>query len=444
MADELVVVVPASFPPYYSVDEQNHPQGFAIDAFEAIAARAGLSFHYDVKQTWPEVTSALKNGEADIIPNMGVSQTRVDYLDFTSPIATYPISVFVREGTSGISSVADLAHRKVAMISENAAVSILKNLPEVDLQLYNDIESTYYALISGQVDALVSPETVIWQIAAQFNQTDRIVLIHPPLLEIKRAIGVRKGSGDLRDRLELSLQAFFKSDQYDAIYRKWFSQEKHFWDARKVFWVMSSLMVLLIFAFLLIRHRELVALNASLQQQIDEATQQLSQSNEYLKDLTVTDALTGISNRRAFENSLRELMGRANRYDEPFSMLIFDIDDFKKLNDQYGHDMGDKVLRELVERVSLIVRDVDILCRWGGEEFTILMPMTDRAGAMKMAERCRLMIADTLFEDVGEVTVSLGVTSYQAGDNERKLFKRADDALYLAKSQGKNQAVWME
>ena len=106
--------------------------------------------------------------------------------------------------------------------------------------------------------------------------------------------------------------------------------------------------------------------------------------------------------------------------------------------------MGDKVLRELVERVSLIVRDVDILCRWGGEEFTILMPMTDRAGAMKMAERCRLMIADTLFEDVGEVTVSLGVTSYQAGDNERKLFKRADDALYLAKSQGKNQAVWME
>ena len=153
--------------------------------------------------------------------------------------------------------------------------------------------------------------------------------------------------------------------------------------------------------------------------------------------------MTGISNRRAFESNLEELMGQASRYKSTFSMLIFDIDNFKRLNDQYGHDMGDRVLKDLVERIKEVVRDVDILSRWGGEEFTILMAQTGREGALRMAERCRRIVADSLFDEVGPVTISLGVTCYRPDDNERMFFKRADDALYQAKAEGKNRVVWI-
>ncbi|MCK4710699.1 MAG: GGDEF domain-containing protein, partial [Gammaproteobacteria bacterium] len=300
----------------------------------------------------------------------------------------------------------------------------------------------FQSLISGQVDAMVYPQTVMRDIVNDYDLNDKIRVISPPLIEVKRGIAVSKKSPQLKDDLEIALQAFITSTQYNEIYRKWFVHQKPFWNAEKVFWSMTVLMVLVVGIFLAFRHRELVSLNSSLQQQIDLATEQLSQSNEYLRDLTVTDALTGISNRRAFENSLQEFMTRAHRYDNKFSMLIFDIDNFKRLNDQYGHDMGDSVLRELVNRVSNIVRDVDVLSRWGGEEFTILMVQTSKEGALKMAERCRKVVADTLFDEVGSVTISLGVTGFQQDDNDRKFFKRADDALYQAKSEGKNRVVW--
>ena len=104
--------------------------------------------------------------------------------------------------------------------------------------------------------------------------------------------------------------------------------------------------------------------------------------------------------------------------------------------------MGDQVLKDLVERISQVVRNVDVFCRWGGEEFTILMPKTGRTGAMHMAERCRKVVDSEPFDEVGRVTISLGVTCFIKGDNERRFFKRADDALYQAKSEGKNRVVW--
>jgi diguanylate cyclase (GGDEF)-like protein len=283
---------------------------------------------------------------------------------------------------------------------------------------------------------------LIWNIAINLQLSDKIRLLTPSITELSFSIGVPKQQQELIQKLELARQSLLGSDQYREILHKWFKHDLPFWNTKSVFWTMSAIIILILLAFQWFRSRELEAVNESLQQQIDDATIQLSENNAYLKDLTVTDTLTGINNRRAFENSLSELILRSNRYSEVFSMLIFDIDDFKKLNDQYGHDMGDQVLVELVDRVREVVRDVDTLCRWGGEEFTILMPQTSQNGALKMAERCRMAVADQVFDEVGPVTISLGVTSYLPQDNERKLFKRADDALYEAKSKGKNCVVW--
>jgi len=361
-AEKLIVAIPAKYPPYFLVNNKQ-PEGFAIDVFDEIAARSGLNYKYEIKQSWAEVCDALKNGSADIVPVMGITEQRKEFMLFTSAIESFPLSIFVRDSNIDIDSVQDLDGRKVAVVNNECGFNIFRNRGKVSWTTFKELDLAFQSLISGQVDAMVYAQTVMENIISDYQLNDKIHVITPPLVEMKRGIAVRQSAPQLRDKLELSLQAFLTSDRYNQIYRKWFVNKEPFWNVEKVFWSMTGLMVFVVVIFLVWRHRELLAINATLQQQIDEATQQLSQSNEYLRDLTVTDTLTGISNRRAFENTLQDLMNRANRYKIDFSMLIFDIDDFKRLNDQYGHDMGDRVLKDLVDRISEIVRDVDVLSR---------------------------------------------------------------------------------
>ena len=445
LADEWTVLLPSGLPPLASIGEENSPNGFMVDVFNAIAERAGIRFEYQAAQARNRLTQQLNSGKGDILLNLGNTQQVEEWLDFTSPVMSIPVSVFVRENNAMDNSLAALKNLKVALV--NIDQLIQNNLPEgfinqLDIVVYEQVELAFYALMSKQVDALIYLEPVIWNVAINLELSDRVKTFSSPVSVIEFSIGVRKRQQQLIKKLEIASQSLTGSDQYQKIYDQWFKHDIPFWNTRTVFWSMSAVVVLILLTTQWLRSRELEAINESLQQQIDDATIQLTENNAYLQDLTVTDTLTGINNRRAFENSLSELILRSKRYNDTFSMLIFDIDEFKKLNDQYGHAVGDNVLVELVERVRGVVRDVDTLCRWGGEEFTILMPQTDKAGALKMAERCRSVIADEPFDEVGQVTISLGVTSYMPLDNERKLFKRADDALYEAKSQGKNCVVW--
>jgi diguanylate cyclase (GGDEF)-like protein len=445
VVDERVVLTPSNFPPYSSFDEQHKAQGLAIDLFSIIAERAGINFQYKSVSGRASITQALSQGEGDILLNIGDQKDVARWLDFTSSVVKIPVSIFVRENESSLLSINDLDKRKVValVVGKNLPRPVLSNalMANLNIEEFNEVVVAFYALISGQVDALIYLDPIIWNVAINLQLSDKIRPLTPPVGEFSFSIGVRKKQQELIQKLELARQSLMDTRQYNAIYDKWFGRESPFWNTKSVFWTMSAIIVLTLLITQWFRSRELEAVNATLQQQIDDATEQLSENNAYLMDLTVTDTLTGINNRRAFENSLTELILRSNRYKEIFSMLIFDIDDFKKLNDQYGHDMGDRVLVELVDRVTKVVRDVDTLCRWGGEEFTILMPQTRQNGALKMAERCRSAVADELFDVVGQVSISLGVTCYMPHDNERKLFKRADDALYEAKSQGKNCVV---
>ncbi|MCC0044434.1 MAG: PleD family two-component system response regulator [Brucellaceae bacterium] len=164
-------------------------------------------------------------------------------------------------------------------------------------------------------------------------------------------------------------------------------------------------------------------------------------------EMAVTDGLTGLHNRRYFDSHLETLFERAEARRRPLSLMITDIDRFKAINDMHGHDGGDDVLREFAARLRQNVRGIDLACRFGGEEFIIVMPDTEFAIAQKVAERVRAQIAATPFE-IGnngkqiDVTVSVGVSSLQPPhDNAQALLKRADLALYEAKNSGRNKVV---
>lgn len=158
-----------------------------------------------------------------------------------------------------------------------------------------------------------------------------------------------------------------------------------------------------------------------------------------LKRLATTDRLTQAYNRLKFEEIIGREKERARRYNQPLSMIMFDIDDFKKLNDTYGHLAGDKALRAIADIVRENVRKIEYLIRWGGEEFMIIAVGAELEKAAALAERIREIIAAHKFEDAGHVTLSFGVTEFRKDDSEDLFIKRADEALYRAKIKGKNR-----
>lgn len=169
---------------------------------------------------------------------------------------------------------------------------------------------------------------------------------------------------------------------------------------------------------------------------------ELAARHEQLLEVSRRDVLTGLHNRRYLEEQLTPMASSALRHQQPLSAVMVDIDHFKTVNDTYGHPAGDAVLSEIAERMRAILRVEDALGRWGGEEFLVLLPQTDSAGAGALSERLRLAVARTPF-DVGSalvpVTISLGYATTLRRDGPR-LVRRADAALYQAKAGGRDRA----
>jgi two-component system, cell cycle response regulator len=162
------------------------------------------------------------------------------------------------------------------------------------------------------------------------------------------------------------------------------------------------------------------------------------------RQLAKTDGLTGIANHRSFQEALDREIARANRRASLFSLIFFDLDDFKKINDTYGHLVGDAILKDLVIRVMENIRTVDVFARYGGEEFALVLPETDRVGAEVLAHRIRNAINGKPFEYASHTifyTVSMGITVYSANQPIKKdlLIDQADAAMYAAKRAGKNR-----
>ncbi len=162
---------------------------------------------------------------------------------------------------------------------------------------------------------------------------------------------------------------------------------------------------------------------------------------EELRRLSMTDPLTGAYNRRYFLELAEKEMIRSHRTGSPFSLLVMDIDHFKRVNDTYGHIVGDMVLKKLVEVLKQRIRRSDTLARWGGEEFIVLLPDTALEGAAVLAEDLRAIIEETEFPHVKNITISLGVAEYEAGQTIDNTVTEADKALYKAKESGRNCVV---
>lgn len=163
--------------------------------------------------------------------------------------------------------------------------------------------------------------------------------------------------------------------------------------------------------------------------------------NRRLNELSLVDPLTGLYNRRAFAPKIRNEIDQFERYGTHLTILVIDVDHFKTINDTFGHDVGDKVLKEIAGLIRDYVRKTDFCVRWGGEEFVVLATSTQEDKALIMAQNLRIAIENHHFGIDQKVTISIGLTSLEEGDEIESFIRKADKALYRAKQSGRNQII---
>ena len=157
-----------------------------------------------------------------------------------------------------------------------------------------------------------------------------------------------------------------------------------------------------------------------------------------LENLVVVDPLTGTFNRRKFHQVLDRAISNAVRHDHRFALLMIDVDHFKHINDTFGHQVGDEVLRNVCDRINGAVRNSDQLFRVGGEEFCLLANVAGGEDIGPLAEKLRRVVADQPFPVVGHITASIGIANFREGDTQEGIYARADEAMYAAKRKGRN------
>jgi PAS domain S-box-containing protein len=287
--NEILAGVHRDFPPQYSIDEKTgKPAGFAIDTMDKIAKRAGLKIRYVVFNDWPLINSALKEGRIDIIPNIGIVKDRTADMDFTIPLETYNISIFVRSTTTDIQSIDSLQGRKVAVVTFNVGLSIIQEYGKANPVIFKSFDEAFLSLLSGNTDALIYPETSVLLAARRSKLEARIKTIGKPLLEIKRAIAVGKGKMELLNILNKEIDTFIATPEYKKIYTKWYSAPEPYWNSQSLLIASGTIIALIIIIFIVLHFLSLIRLNRHLQKSIEkqkEAEGALRESEELFRGI---------------------------------------------------------------------------------------------------------------------------------------------------------------
>ncbi|QDF30023.1 GGDEF domain-containing protein [Halarcobacter anaerophilus] len=443
------VAVVKNWEPYYFVNENGKPEGYAIELFEKVAKSIDLKYEYIIVDDFDEVFKLFEEKKADIIPNIGITQSRENLFLFTQETDSFFINIYKKTNAT-YKNIKDLKDKKIGVVKRNICNKLInKDLTNQKIY-FKHFEDMLTALKMDKIDAFCYPQPLI-----EHELTSSLIVPFPrSIKEIKRGIGVSKAQFHLLPKFNEAITQLKLDGEYKKIYEKWFGKKSFIQLSKSetIFLIITffgvSLTTLIVIFYFLSKKRWLITKDI-LQEEIKNKTnilkiqnQRLKTIHRKLKERTYKDGLTNIYNRKFFNEKLNELLSLYKRYEDKFSFLIFDIDDFKAINDTYGHAAGDKVLIDLTSLVSSHIRANDYFFRVGGEEFVVLLSQTSFQEAQEVAQKIRIIIEKELnCIKNRKVTVSIGLTEVNEGDDIETIYKRADSLLYKAKNRGKNRVV---
>lgn len=448
------VVIRSDWKPYYFLNEQGKPDGYAVELFEAIAQEANIRFEFVIAANFQEIIQLLHKSQVDIVPNISIVAHRESLLLFTQPTDDFMINIYKHKESKNINTLEDINNRKMGLVSNNICAKLIdENYTHIQKTYYVDYKALMQGLLNKEVDVFCYPKPLIEAINEEY--LNHIVPLDKSLYEIKRGVGVIKSNFDVLPHLDEAITNLKLTGQLNKLQEKWFKKEKYIELTRSetIFLVVSFFGIMLtslIIVIYFIHKKKWLLTNKMLEEEVEkqilrykEQNEKLEQLQEKLKQQLNKDTLTNIYNRTFYNQKIQEMLALYQRHNTVFSFLIFDIDDFKYINDNYGHTTGDKVLIKLCALVQKQVRFTDYLFRVGGEEFVILFSNTSQKEILDAVEKLRLTIEKELnVLENRNITVSMGLTQVQSQDTQETIFNRADELLYKAKKSGKNQVAF--
>ncbi|MBY4677491.1 ABC transporter substrate-binding protein [Marinobacterium arenosum] len=404
--------------PYESVKQGRH-SGIVADYMQLIASKLGISLSLVVANSWKQALELIRQGQCDLLPAAIQTPDSMQYLSFTRPYLNLQQTVIATANYQPrIKDIDDVLDRPLAVVGESPFFAVLQDrYPRINLQRVPSIEAGLRMIQRGELYGLIDLSAAISNTMQQQHITD--IKIGGGLPDRWQfSIAVRQDNPRLLKILDKAVASIPPSEVQQLI-NHWILIRYELGFDYSLFWkVMIGVGLFVLFLF----YRNLM----------------VTKYNRKLAVLAEHDKLTGIYNRHKTDTTLGQLVEISSRYDKPVSVIYFDIDHFKEVNDTYGHAVGDQVLSELSQLVGSRVRKSDTFGRWGGEEFLIILPETDIQHAHRFAEQLRESVNQYPFPTAKPLSCSFGLATWRPGDSSHSLLHRADQALYSAKHSGRN------
>ncbi len=428
--------------PFEFVDDNGQHAGISADYLALVSEYLGIEFEIVVTPSWQQTLKALRDRELDMLSMAAFTPERSVYADFTEPYIRSPMVMVTRHDVPFLQTPSMLGEQTVGAVPGYASHEYLRNHhPYLNLVEAPSTRQGLTDVASGRLFAFVDNLLVVSYLIMDQGLVN--LKVSGQLAEsFDLSIAVRSDWPQLVAIMDKVL-ASISEQQRGAIYNHWIQTEfSTRTDYSKMLPFIMGLLVLLV--GVLIHNWHLRVYRNSLQaanQKLREAEERLLLQNKTLEHLSLYDQLTKVYNRYKLNEVLSEHTALAERYAQPLSIVLFDLDHFKDVNDRFGHSVGDSVLRLFCQQVQASIRKTECFGRWGGEEFLLICPATPVEDATHLAERILDAVRQHQFPMAVQQTVSAGVAAYQPGDSVEDLIIRCDRVLYQAKQAGRDRVI---
>ena len=407
--------------PFESIHDGKHI-GIAADFFNILKNSSSIPMQLYPTASWQESLEAAKLHKCDIFTLASSTPERSKYMEFTEPYIKTPTVLATKVDKPYTDKFYDLKGKKIGLVKGYAIDELLRaKFPDIEFVEVKNIHDGLQKVENGELYGYVDNLMVI-AYTIQHDFTGLLKVSARLNEDVALSIATRKDEPILHDIFEKLIHTVSEKEK-QQIFNNWVTvEESSKTDYSLLYKVTLGASVL----FLILYYRNRI----------------LAKYNKELELLSVTDPLTGIYNRMKINKTLDYEYKIAKRYKSDFGLMLIDIDHFKAVNDTYGHDMGDRVLKQFVNLIKSNIRETDILGRWGGEEFVVICPRTNIDALENVAENLRNKIEKYNFShELKSITASFGITCYNEKNDLTTLLKAADVALYKAKELGRNRVV---
>ncbi|MCV6587804.1 MAG: diguanylate cyclase [Marinobacterium sp.] len=454
--------VDPSWMPYERLDAQGQHEGIAADLYRVMQERLGVELELYPTASWSETLQAARERRCDMISMARDTPERRVYLDFTEPFVSFPFGIATTSDKRFIEHISQITDQQFVAPRDFAIIQILRRrYPKIQILEVDTIEQGLDMVRHNQAYGYIDSTLTIGYTIQKYSWLD-LKISGQLELRSSPSIATRNDQPILKDIFQKGLDVISEQEQR-AIYNRWVAiRYDEGFDYELL--IRITLLISMLLLMMLYWNRRLRLANRVVHtalQELGEAKRQLEQQNllleqqnHQLEQASMTDALTQLYNRARLDRLLATELSQCSRYQRPLGVILMDIDHFKLINDNCGHQAGDQALVAVAQLLKREQRLLDSTGRWGGEEFLIICPATELRALKTQAEHLRQALARHHFAlpgdhqlagdyrlsgAGGQVTASFGIALMRPHESAHQLVSRADQALYAAKKNGRNR-----